>query len=184
MLITKTSPVGIDWHIQKLQTLIHNRLISADYWNIDSADYRCYGRCYRNKTDDGYVAQNYESGNDYREVYWDDSLKAISFFGTGNTVQIDMNAQADVHLVFFADVVKLAPTILHRADEEIKQDVLDIIGKNAHGFSVQSVETSLENVLKEYPGSRRDNRLKYVDMHPVHCFRINMRLIYNPNKIC
>lgn len=184
MLITKTNPTGIDWYIQQLQTKLHTKLISAAYWNINEAGYKCYGRCYRNKSDDGYIAQNYESGTEYKEVYWDDSLKALSFFGTGTTFELGVGAAANVHLVFFVNLAQLAPSISHRADEEIRKQVLNVIGTNSFGFAVQSVETGIENVLREYPGSRRDERLKYVDMHPVHCFRINMSLVYNVNKNC
>ena len=79
---------------------------------------------------------------------------------------------------------KLRPEITHRADEEIRQDVLQAVGKSSFGMTFKSVDLWIENVLKEYPGSRRDERLKAVDMHPVHCFRYNYTLLYNPNKIC
>jgi len=184
MLITKTSPVGIDYHIQQLQTALHSKLSAADYWNMVSAEYKCYGRCYRNKNDNGYIAENYEGTNEYREVYWDDTLKAISFFGISRSIEMPLKAEADVHLVFFVNLAKIKAAITHRADEEARNDVLKIIGNSLFGFTIQSVDLWLENVLREYPGSRRDNRLAAVDMHPVHCFRINLKLSYNTNKIC
>ena len=191
MLITRTNPVGIDFHIQKLQTKLHTVLINADHWNLaDTTKYKAYGRCYRNKNDKGYIAENYESANEYKEVYWDDTLTAISFFGISNNIVRTIGSEADIHFVMFANLTTLAlkdrtgATITHRADEELRQMVLKVIGKNAFGFSVTGVDLWLENVLKEYPGSRRDDRLKVVDMHPIHCFRINLKLSYNPNKIC
>jgi hypothetical protein len=191
MLSVKTNPVGIDWHIQQLQTKLHNMLIGVDHWNLaDATRYEAYGRCDRNKTDDGYIAEVYTTGNDYKEVYWNDDLTAISFFGLSNNVKAGINNEADVHLVMFANLKKLAlkdragNVITHRADEELRQMVQKIIGKHSFGFNYVSTDLWIENVLKEYPGSRRDNRLKYVDMHPIHCFRMNFKLIYNPNKIC
>lgn len=191
MLITKTNPVGIDIPIQRLQTELHRKLISVGYWNLaDATKYKAYGRCYRNKIKDGYIAENYEGSNQYKEVYWDSDLTAISFFGISNSIKAGINSEADVHLVFFADLSKLAlvdkdsTTIAHRSDEELRQMVLKIIGTHSHGFNYVSTELWLENVLKEYPGSRREKRLNAVDMHPVHCFRINLKLIYNANKIC
>lgn len=191
MLIARTNPVGIDFYIQKLQTKLHTVLIGSTGFNLGDPDqYKCYGRCYRNKTDDGYIAENFEGANQYKEVYWDSSLTAISFFGITNNVKVGISNEADVHLVFFADLNKLAlkdadgNTIAHRADEELRTMVQSIIGKYAYGFTYVSTELWIENVLREYPGSRRENRLKFVDMHPVHCFRINLKLIYNPNKIC
>lgn len=182
MLINRTSPAGIDWYIQNLQTLLHSRLKTE--WNMGDTAYKAYGRCYRNKTDDGYTAENYEGSGEYREVYWDDSLTALSFFGISGQMRREVNTEADIHLVFFVDLAKAKPLISHRADEEVRSDVLAVLGKSAHGFTITGTELWLENVLREYPGSRRDNRLKAVDMHPIHCFRINMTLIYNPNKTC
>lgn len=192
MLITKTNPSGLNWYVQQLQTALHTTLVGASGWNLaDSAAYRAYGLCYRNKTADGYVAENYEGSDQYREVYFDDTLTAISFFGlSGPITQNGAGSEADVHLVFFADLNKLAlkdstgATISHRADEELRNSVLNLIGKSRLGFVYQSTELWLENVLKEYPGSRRDERLKYVDMHPGHCFRINLKLFFNQKKIC
>lgn len=189
MLSVKTTPEGIDWYIQQLQTRLHNGLVDA--WElVDATKYEAYGRCYRNKRQTSYIAEVYLSGNEYKEVYWNDQLTALSFFGTSNVIKRSVKAEADVHFIMFADLAKLqlkdyrGNPIAHRADEELRQSVSKIIGRGLYGFTVQSTELWLENVLKEYPGSYRDERLKAVDMHPVHCFRINMKLIFDPNKIC
>lgn len=192
MLIVKTNPAGIDWYIQQLQTLLHNRLIDADHWNLaDNTKYEAYGRCNRNRTENGYKAEVYTGNNKYKEVYWDDALTAISFFGiSGTPIKQGVKSEADVHFVMFANLTKLAlkdkndTVIAHRADGELRIMVQNIIGKNSFGFSYVSTELWLENVLREYYGSIRDERLKYVDMHPVHCFRINFKLLFDPNKIC
>lgn len=177
MLILRSNPKGMDALIQRFQTKLHEKLLT--YWGIDEDQYRCYGRCYRNKTADGYIAENYEGDGEYKEVYWDDSLSAISFFGIASEIEQVIAAKTTVHLVFFVNLAKLKPGIAHRADGEVRTDVIDAIGMGMYGLTVQSVQLYLENVLKEYPGTRRDNYLKYVDMHPVHCFRINLTLIHS-----
>lgn len=185
MLFIKDSPVGIDWYIQQLQNKLHTEL-AADGWT----NYESYGRCYRNRTDNGYIAEVFTGGNEYKEVYWNDTLTAISFFGISNNIKRNLKNEADIHFIMFADLKKLALVnqagneITHRADEEMRQQVTEIIGRYSNGFTVISTELWLENVLREYAGSRRDDRLKYVDMHPVHCFRINLKLIYDSNKNC
>jgi hypothetical protein len=188
MMITKINPVGIDWYIQQLQTKLFNELVPA---TIATDQYKCYGRCYRNKKDSGYVAENFEGGTEYKEVYWDDTLTMISFFGISNNIKRSVRSEADIHLVVFADLVKLGlkypgtnTLITHRPDEELRQKFAGIIGRFSNGFTLLSIELWLENVLKEYAGSYRSDRLKVVDMHPVHCFRMNLKLIYNENKIC
>jgi hypothetical protein len=182
MLNLKTNPVGIDWYVQQLQKKLHTALLAK--WEITDSKYECYGRCYRNKKDNGYVAEVYTSGNDYKEVYWNDTLAAISFFGISNNVKRGIKSEADVHLVFFLDLSKAKPGITHRGDEEVRQDVINIIGNTSFGFNHLSTELWLENVLREYAGSYRDQRLRAVDMHPVHCFRINLKLLFDQNKIC
>jgi hypothetical protein len=180
MLITKDNPVGIDNAIQKLQTIIHTALVSR--WGV-SADYECYGRCYRNKKDDGYVAEIFTSGKDYKDAYWNDTLTALSFFGVSDKVDNDTgSAKAQVHLVFFVDLSKIKPAIAHRADEEVRQDVINAIGPFLNGFTYLGYETGIDNVLREYPGSRRSEGLKAVDMQPVHCFRIRLSLIFQNNN--
>ena len=89
----------------------------------------------------------------------------------------------NVHLIFFADVKKLKanadPAIAHRADAEVRKDVQLLAEKGMFGFRYISTELWLENVLKEYQGSYKSEQLVKVDMHPVHCFRLNFELHYN-----
>lgn len=182
MLITKTKPAGVDVPIQKVQEFLHTRLLAL--WGISSDVYRAYGRCYRNKQDFGYIAENYEGKDEYKEVYWDDNLTVISFFGIGSSVKHDkIKESVDVHLVFFLDLKKVKPSILHRADEEVHTDLLKLLGEGREGMTYTGLDTGVDNVLREYPGSRRDKRLIAADMHPAHCFRLNFTLLYSKN-IC
>jgi hypothetical protein len=187
MLITKTNPVGIDVLIQNLQTHLHKQLVTK--WGLAGSNdplYECYGRAYRNKHKSGYIAEVYTGGLggvDYKEVYWNDELKAISFFGISSKTTFDLKNKTDVHLVFFVNLANLKPNVAHRADEEVRNEIQQLFGNTLHGFSYESMELWLENVLREYPGSRRDERLIAVDMQPVHCFRINLTLLYKPS-IC
>jgi hypothetical protein len=177
MLITKEKPVGIDIPIQQAQTKLFNGL--ADIQNYDG-----YGRCYRNKKGNGYIAEVYTGKDEYKEVYLDDTLNMISFFGVADKVNFDIKSSTMVHLVVFVNLEKVLPDIDHRADEEIRLKVLKSIGTSADGLEFQSMETGIENVLREYPGSRRDDGLIAADMSPWHCFRLNFKLIYDQNAIC
>lgn len=183
MMISKTNPAGMDWYIQKLQERLHTALLPTDA-------YMCYGRAYRNRTDNGYIAEVYIGNDRYQEVYLDDSKTLISFFGVSGTEKVGKLAEVDIHLVFFANLTALAlkdykgNTIAHRADEELHQKVRNITGMSSFGLAPVSIETGVTDALREYPGSRREDRLLKADMHPFHCFRVNMTLIFDPNKIC
>jgi hypothetical protein len=182
MLNTKLNPVGIDFLIQQFQTELYERLMIT--WNIsDDSKYQCFGRVYRNKDGQNYNAEMYAGSGEYKEVYWNDELSAISFFGTGSTEDHKLGDKTEVHLVFFTDLSKLKPLVAHRADEEVRKDVQNIAAEGPYGFKYLSTEIWIDNVLREYSGSRRDNRLSAVDMQPVHCFRLNFEIYYNKN-IC
>lgn len=180
MLVTKTDPVGIDYAIQVFNTDLHAALLTK--WNISTNDYKAYGRCYRTPSPNGYTAVNYESANEYKEVYVDDNLKALSFFGQSPVVRLDQKESTDVHLVFFVNLAALKTSITHRADEEVRRDVISVFAPAAHGFAYTGFELFIDNVLREYPGSRRDGRLSIVDMQPWHCFRINLKILYDINS--
>jgi hypothetical protein len=177
MLIQSSSPVGKDVSIQRLQSRLHGLLLTA--WGIDTSEYASYDRCYANKKSNGYVAEVYVGNNEYREVYWDDNYSAMSFFGVSERETFNMIYEVPIHLIFFVDLSKIKPSNTNRADEEARKDVLDIIGKGMFNFTFQSIETRVENVLREYRSTLADKRLVKIDMHPIHSFRINLSLKYD-----
>lgn len=180
MLIAKTNPQGLDIPIQAFQKIMYDQLIAT--WGISEDQYKCYPRCYRNRKENVYKAENFEGGKDYKDAYWDDKLSVVSFFGLSSTEDHRQNERIKVHMVFFVDLKKLKPSITHRADEEVRKDVQLLALQEFYGMKYLSTELWAENVLREYPGSARELESR-IDMHPVHCFRINFELNYNKN-IC
>jgi hypothetical protein len=190
MLITRTNPVGLSKKVQDMQTYLHGQLLKK--WNLETTPnvYHCHGLCYRNRRAGGYIAEVYVGNDEYKEVYWDDALHAISFFGVSERFEFEEQSTSDIHLVFFVNVAKLKPTIAHRADEEIRADVESVFQGGAFGFELEDTELWLENVLREYQASLisqdalGNEKLKYVDMHPVHCFRINLKAFFDIGSNC
>jgi hypothetical protein len=185
MLFTKTSPVGVDIPIQKLQTYLHDKLLAK--WGLQNADYHAYGRCYRNQKEAGYVAEVYMGSNEYREVYLDDRIAALSFFGLSGDIEYEAGNTADVHLIFWVNIKKLKPTVAHRADEEVRKDVQVLVDNGYQGFDFSGIRLGIERVHQEYRGTviaaqANLDVLKYRDFHPFHCFRLDFRLNYNINR--
>lgn len=189
MLNSRTSPSGVDFHIGRLQTYLHNHIVPG-YLATDA--YHSYDRVYRNKTSDGYAAEAYIGGTQYKDVYYDNATALISFFGLGNPVNTSgVMHEAPVHLVFFANLDLITTlknsaggSVSHRADEELVKMIADKLGAAAFGFSINSIERGFEACLREYPGSRAKSLQYGADMQPGFCFRINMTLTYNPKKYC
>jgi len=179
MLFTKVSPVGVDIPIQKLQTHLHDKLLGV--WGIDTSLYHAYGRCYRNQKDAGYVAEVYTGLNEYREVYLDDRLAALSFFGLTGDVDYNIVNRADVHLIFWVNVERLKQ-LAHRGDEEVRKDVQVIAKDKLFGFTLSGLRLGIDRVLQEYRGMTSQSTpdgLKFRDMHPFHCFRFDFSLQYD-----
>lgn len=182
----KTSPVGIDIPIQQHQGFLYTALLSL--WGIEDADYSSHGRAYRNQTSDGYVPEVYsgdgtkEQSDDYDEVLFDDSLKALSFYGMDETTRYNLgNATGGIFLIFMVDVPKLKPAIAWRADEEIRNDVEKLCQIDRFNMQLTGFVTGIDQVFKEYSGWRKSDGIKFRDMHPLHCFRLNFQLLFDIN---
>lgn len=185
MLFQKTTATGIDVSIQRLQSYLHSELLAK--WDIDTADYECYGRCYRNQKEQGYIPEVFKggtNGKEYHEVLLNDKVKAVSFFGVGanTTIGQDENT-AQVHLIFWVNLKELS-TATHRADEEIRNDVQQLLDKGLYMFIPTAAITGIDGVLTEYTGWRNTDNVNFRDMHPYHCFRFNMNLTYDYQQIC
>ena len=186
MVALKLNPVGVDVVIQDMQSAMYAELVRL--WQIDNdTDYACYGRAYRlqvpNK--DAYVPEVFIGGKDYKEVFLDDRVKALSYF------QYDRNAfklmnTAPVSLIFWVNVTKVKPDVEHRADEEVRVDVANFIAGYLADSSVTiSTFTGIDKVFSEYSAYRSAEGIKHRDMHPYHCFRINFNLpAYDSTSNC
>jgi hypothetical protein len=186
MIVKQPNAKGVDIPIQAFQEALHRRLL-ANWPGVTTDDVVFYDRCYRNKQAGGgnrYVAEVYKGVGEYGDPYTDDTKAAVMFFGIGTSTDLGLRAQTEVHLIVFADLARLKPTRQNRADEEVRQDVLRAIGTGAHGFSVNGLQTGLENVLAEYAGTYREERLNQADAHPHHVFRIDFNLTYDALKNC
>lgn len=180
MLNVINNPVGIDVSIRQMQEYIHRMLL--DKWGADIMEkYQSYPRCYRNIKGETYIAEVFVKNKEYKEVYWNDTLNAISFFGIGETFDHRKPDQVSCHLIYFVNLAKIKPEILHRADEETRLDIVKIIADGWFGFKFESCVLLLPNVLKEYAGTF-NNLLGTVDIHPLHCFRLNFTVTYDINN--
>ena len=178
MLVLRTTPVGIDKAIQELQVKLHDAL-AASWGNI-----KFYGRCYRNRKDNGFVAEVYLGNKEYKEVYYDDAYSATCFFGISDSIEIADVNRANVHLVFFVNLDLIKASSEQRADEEVRTEVAAVLDAGLSHSILQSIDLGVERCLREYPGNTIDGRLKHVDMHPKHCFRFNLEVQYENKTGC
>jgi hypothetical protein len=175
MLIIKPDPIGIDIYIERLQACIYKDITSK--WS--RAKYTSYGRCDRNLKNGKYVAEVYCGNGKTTDVLWDDKAEVVSFFGVDPVISNNTQRRINVHLVFFCDLKSVKAEKSGRPDEDVRVDILNLIGKCLYGFHMITVETGMEKVLKEYNGSLA--KVRAIDQGKLHAFRVNFTLSYNQN---
>lgn len=186
MLIVKPSPVGIDIPVQRFQQFLYPALKTK--WQItNDLDYDCYGRGHKNQTADGYIPEIFKGTDqkkiEYKEVMYDDKLKALSFFLQGDITKHDGgNSTAPVSLFFLVNVQSLKGNVAYRADEEVRVDVERLCQLDRFGFTMTEMVIGYDQVFKEFSGWRKSQGMKFRDMHPKHCFRLNFQVLYDINE--
>lgn len=177
MNVVKPSVIGVDIPIQKLQTALYTKLLAL--WPVTANTFNMYGRAYRNQTNDGYSPEVYAGNNEYKDVYFDDSLAASAFFGLGDNQKTDKaSTTADVFVIFMVDLSKIKPAAT-RNDEEARVDVERICLQRDYGFFLSNIITGIDQVFKEFSGWKNVQGIKFRDEHPWHCFRLNFKVTYN-----
>lgn len=171
MLYVKQNPIGVDIPIQKLQERLFGGLCKA--WGLSDSEYNSFGRVYRNQRDGGYIPETYMGGKEYSETFLDDRVPVTSFFAVGDTVNADNGGMTvNAAVIFCVDLAQIKPDIKHRADEETHFDVFERC--NFFVQSADAIVTGVDNVFREFTALRT----KFRDMHPYHCFRINLTVAY------
>lgn len=183
MNITKPTVQGVDEAIQGMQTFLYNQL--KNIWGLSDDDYKAYGRAYKNQDESGsYMPEvfvgvgNDPNQTDYQDTFFDDTVKAVSFFGMGESEKYSVGSSTvPVFMIFMVQIPTLKTGFTSRADEEVRQDVKRLWMAHRFGFTMTGTETGIANVFREYPSWAK--KVKFRDEHPWHCFRINSNLLYN-----
>lgn len=188
MLILKDKPFGIDTVIND----INQRVYDALNWKTDAdvpINYTAYHRADKNPKiingneaviPEGYVyeitpAQQRGKG-EYKELFYDDTLDASSFFYTEDTIGTTDNGNLNetvLSMVFQVNLNEVANNINHRGDEEIHSKVYNAIKETPYGEFVQTVKT-IPAVYSEFDTSQ----ITYTDMQGFHCFRMDINVRY------
>lgn len=172
MNYVKPTVTGIDIPIQKLQIMLYDRIKAI--WSVTDGTFNMHGRAYRNQLQDGYVPEVYVGGNEYRDSYFNDTLAGSAFFGYESTKVDGLDPKAVVSLIMMVNLAKIKPGTV-RNDEEARVDIERICLERNYGFFLTGIETGIDKVFKEY-GIKS---IKYRDMQPWHCFRLNFNITYN-----
>jgi len=180
-LIEKTDPVGLDLRIAKFNAYLFNRLGFAD------DVYVSYPRIYSNMDIiDGkevLIPEHYVSGNDYKNVAFDDNWNLSSFYYQDTQdAHANQTGTVRVTLIVQAQLDKLYPSAPHRFDEELKGTIEELSNRYVAYDQFKLIDTfiTVDNVYRDFTTSH----LEYTDMHPFYVVRFDYLVRYNPNEKC
>lgn len=162
MVIAKESPQGIDVLIKKIQDNLNEQLEWANLITI-------YPRCYRTVREiEGrptrLIEHVYNNG-EYVNLVNADENKCF-FVQSGDVERASLNRYStELELYFTLDLYNVKPDIIHRADEEVHADVLNIL-KQTPDVQINRLITGIEDVYRGLSYKAND------DTHPNHCFKV------------
>ncbi len=186
-----TSPIGIDATIQKIQVDLYEQLGLVWSGDIDG-----YGRVEKNPVNTGeeiptyyqtskiVIPEWYDSSiKDYKEVYYDDTKSCVFCFLKGDldTTVDSVVYTSRVKTVFMVDLSKIYPNDTERVSEKAHRDAVEILRNwDFQKYTITGIENRIEIIFREYT----TDKIKFNDMHPLHCFAITMDLEYYLTDKC
>lgn len=174
-IVSKTNPIGIDAVVDSLQNKLQT-LVTNNEWTA----LQIYPRAYKNETDNGIkpeIFTEYDT-KEYQEVLFDDNYDATCFFLMNdnlNVVNLGQRVEGNLSIIFQVKLPKIKPSITHRADEEVRYDILRVLERNRYNWEITNIITGIDNV---YTGFNTDG-IQWTDMSEWHVFRIEMSGTYN-----
>lgn len=174
-LVQKTSPVGIDTSIDKIQVELYNHLTTFAEWS----EYESYPRAYKNPLGESTIPEVAVDDEEYKEVLFDDRFRATSFFLTEDNVQSNGNVfTQSVTIIFQGILTALYPLITsHRADAEMLDDIMRAFEKT--DFTVTNIITGVDNVYSDLSlRNRLKEHIDLTDMSAFHVLRLDFDVQY------
>jgi len=179
----KTNPVGIDAVIDGIQKAIYT---VNDTWNVDLEG---YPRCYiLNNSDSKQTVEAYLSDNEYSKPLTFSEGNKFFFVAPNDITNVSPKFyKTNIELYFIVNTVECKPLIPHRADEEVRQDVLNLLEKQSSVKVIRAI-WQLDSVFNRFRNkqSRSYEHDDFTDRQPYHAFKIELEVLpYNINKqIC
>lgn len=171
-----TEGIGLDAVIKSIQEDLYPQL-SQRWSTIDM-----YGRAYRNKTTDSEKLEWHTGSGDFTDVYFNDRVNGTVFFleEDNHNTQDEVVFQTDVKVIAMLNLKELFGNTT-RKDAEAQRDLVDLLRNLSDSrYTVEGISKGVDAV---FSGESR-NQLRYMDMHPKHCFSVNISLTYYLNDKC
>lgn len=167
--LTKTNPVGLDIVIDNVQRKVYEL---SNQWGVTLDG---YPRCQILKSRDGQKTIEAYLGNDEYSGSLIFAEENKFFFLAGESVERVSGDyfKTTIELYFMINLEDIFPNILHRADEEARIDVLNVLN-TISGINVVKVESNSDKVFARFNNRISQNyEYEYTDdMQPYHYFKV------------
>ncbi len=167
--LTKTNPVGLDIVIDNIQRKVYEL---KKEWAVELDG---YPRCQILKSNDGQKTIEAYLGNDEYSGSLIFAEENKFFFLSGESVQKVKNNyySTTIELYFIVNLSEIYSNIKHRADEEVRIDVLHVLN-TISGINVVKVESNSDKVFARFNNRISQNyEYEYTDdMQPYHYFKV------------
>lgn len=183
MIVAKKQPVGLDFEIDRIQSQIYTLLTDNCNWN----NYESYHRAYKNYVSDGLIPEVYTRKGEYKEVLPTDKFNATSFFIDEDNEEITLGniGRKKVSIIFQLNLKKLYSNVLHRADQEAQQDVINALTNINANFEVQKLTQGFSGVYSDFNLNKIFTaNVKNADMSYLHYFKVDLEITFNMSKKC
>lgn len=158
---TKENPVGLDLVVDVIQKKLYNKL--SPLWNVKLEG---YPRCYEIKRSKKTTIEHYIGKGEYKSLISSDENKFF-FIVKDNIRQVSFTTyNAVIELFFIVNVQDCKPSIKHRADEEVRSDVISVLSSIGVADALKTIIIDTASVFRGY-----DYELLN-DMHPHDCFKV------------
>ena len=182
--ILKIAPRGIDVVIHNAQKKLY---LLKDKWSINLTGYpRCY--ILQNENNKKTI-EHFDGGIDYTGTLVFAEENKFFFNLAENVEQVSENSyKCILELYFILNVKECYPNVLHRAVEEVRADVMQVLNLIGDFGIKKSIVTNIDKVFNRFNNRiSRNYEYEYTDdMQGYHCFKVIIPVPeYNVNqKLC
>lgn len=156
----KENPTGLDAEIHKIQVKLYDKLTRLWGCNLQG-----YPRCYSLKRQTKKTIEHYIGKGEYESLIFAERNKFF-FLADNDYIQESSNHfMTKIDLYFIVNLEDVQPYKEHRADEEVRRDIINIL------LSCGSVKTNIKIVTgidSIFMGFERNN---INDIHPYYYFK-------------
>lgn len=156
----KTNPVGLDAVLHKIQVKLYDKLTKL--WGVELDG---YPRCYSLKRETKKTIEHYLGNGEYESLIHAENNKFF-FLADNDYAQESLNHyNTKVDLYFILNLDECKGLIEHRADEEVKRDIIKIVTDCENVGENIKIVTGIESIFMGFVRNNID------DIHPYYYFK-------------